>query len=316
MINANIDPRIKTFLNTPPVEKHLPSELEEIEGIIVSQSNTSLNVNKQKCKTIFLGHGTGDKRYGGNANSLLTYNYLFISGNKHLEKIKDDGVHIPEKRLIKIGNPRFDDYVNGRIDHEKEMDRLGIKDHSRPNILYAPTWRCGNGTFKKYVYKFVSEITRNFNLIVRPHHHDAKRILKVKLWAISQGIKNLYFSNPNNLLTSDTMNDFMVSDLMISDTSSIVYEYLITGNPMIVIDNQYKKLHKMPDEMNIMNHVDIYNESREIVEMIEENLKYNKYKEVHQKMLHDCFYFNDGKSTQRAIDFVKNLVLNQSLIDN
>ena len=232
MINANIDPKINTFLNTPPAQIRKASELYTIEGIIISQSNTSLKVNKQKCKTIFMGHGTGDKHYGGNANSLLTYDYLFVSGNKHLEKLKDDGVIIPPERLIKIGNPRFDDYLKGKIDRDKEMDRLGIKDRSRPNILYAPTWRWGNGTFKKYVYKFAKELTNDFNLIVRPHHHDAKRILKVKLWAMSQGVKNLYFSNPNNLLTSDTMNDFMVSDLMISDTSSILYEYLITKNPL------------------------------------------------------------------------------------
>ncbi|HCX73004.1 MAG TPA: hypothetical protein DHM37_04730, partial [Candidatus Cloacimonas sp.] len=130
--------------------------------------------------------------------------------------------------MVKIGNTRFDDYVNNKIDREHEMKRLGIIDKTRPNILYAPTWRWGNGTFNKYVYKFAQELTKDFNLIIRPHHHDSKKIYKVKLWAMSKGIKNIYFSNPNNLRSSDTMNDFIVSDLMISDTSSIVYEYLIT----------------------------------------------------------------------------------------
>ncbi|MDO9576720.1 MAG: CDP-glycerol glycerophosphotransferase family protein [Candidatus Cloacimonadales bacterium] len=307
MINANIDPTIKTFLNTPRVERHKPNEMKNLEGIIVSQSNQSLIVNSKKCKTIFVGHGTGDKRYGGNANALLSYDYLFISGDKHLVKLKDEGVNIPAERLIKIGNPRFDDYVNGKIDRDKEMDRLGIKDRTKPNILYAPTWRWGNGTFRKYVYKFAREMTSDFNLIVRPHHHDAKRILKVKLFALSLGIKNLYFSNPNNIRSSDTMNDFMVSDLMISDTSSIVYEYLITKKPLIIIRNDFPNLHNMPDEMNIMKHVSLFDNSQNMVKLIKENLENQDTEKIMNELLFNCFYFNDGKSTNRAIEFIKSL---------
>ena len=36
-----------------------------------------------------MGHGVGDKKYGGTPAPLETYNYHFISGNKHLEKLKD-----------------------------------------------------------------------------------------------------------------------------------------------------------------------------------------------------------------------------------
>ncbi|MDN5354466.1 MAG: hypothetical protein PWQ09_1222 [Candidatus Cloacimonadota bacterium] len=307
MINTNVDFQPKTFLNIPPVIKKRPSQMQDLQGIVVSQSNTKLNVDKKKCKTIFVGHGTGDKRYGGNAETLLTYDYIFLSGAKHLQKIKDDKVNIPADKLVKIGNTRFDDYVNNKIDREHEMKRLGIIDKTRPNILYAPTWRWGNGTFNKYVYKFAQELTKDFNLIIRPHHHDSKKIYKVKLWAMSKGIKNIYFSNPNNLRSSDTMNDFIVSDLMISDTSSIVYEYLITRKPIILIKNNCNILHNMPLEMDASKYVSIYDGTQNLVSLIKDNLKKQNNYDIMNKLLFNCFYFNDGHSADRAAEFIKNI---------
>lgn len=298
----------RVFLNSPriiirPVTKHFKEE-----GLIFSHSNINIKSDPQKCIRVFIGHGTGDKPYGGNRvgpQNLLNYEYIFVSGPKHLARLQDAGVKIPPERLIKIGNMRFDAIVNDTIDKTAVCKRLGITDLSRKNVLYAPTWRFGNGTFDKYVKKFCREISPHHNLIVRPHFHDAKHIPEIKIWAKLKGLKNIYFSDPSDLRKSDTMHDFAVSDILISDTSSVNYEYLITEKPLIVIDNQYQKLHKMPDEMNILNIVDIYNESISIKDMISDNLQNNKYKDLQRTMLVNCFYFNDGKSTQRALDFIE-----------
>ena len=306
----NAESQYRTFLNTPRVIKKNITQEFDGEGIVFSHSNINIKSNPGKCIRIFVGHGTGDKPYGGNRvgpKNLLNYEYIFVSGPKHLARLNDSGVEIPSERLIKIGNMRFDEYINGDINKEAVFKRLGIKDRSKKTVLYAPTWRFGKGTFDKYVKKFCREISSKYNLIIRPHSHDAKHIPEIKIWAKLKGLKNIYFSNPSNLRFNDTMYDFAVSNIMISDTSSVNYEYLITGKPLIIIDNQYKKLHKMPDEMNILNNVDIYDESIHISEIISDNLAVNKYNEVHRKMLFDCFYFNDGKSTQRAIDFLKSL---------
>jgi len=47
------------------------------------------------------------------------------------------------------------------------------------------------------------------------------------------------------------MFDFALSNLLISDTSSILYEYLITRNPIIIANTQHVDLHNMPPEMDI-----------------------------------------------------------------
>ena len=225
-----------TFMGTPKLKKIDLKSLKDLKGVILSQSNTRIHNVPTKCKSIFIGHGSGDKKYGGSQNTLLNYQYIFLSGAKYREKLIDVGLHLPENRLVPIGNLRFDDYVNERYNRNTLKKEMGISelDLSRKTVLYAPTWRWGNGTLREYAKIFIREITREHNLIIRPHHFDAHLLSYYKLWASVNGIKNVYFSNPNNLLTNDTMQDFLVSDILISDTSSILYEYLITVKPIVI----------------------------------------------------------------------------------
>jgi len=292
-------------LNTPNVIIRDIRKKLDLNGVIVSCSNTTINNNQDISISIFIGHGAGDKKYGGSAHDLETYDYHFISGEKHLHKLRDVGINIPDEKLIKIGYPKFDEYLN--INKDQYLKFLGIKDKTRKNILYAPTWKWGDGTLRKFGKKFCKEISREHNLIIRPHFEDRGYIIRLKLWAKLNGLKHVYFSNPAQIIKNNTMNDFAISDLMISDTSSINYEYLITRKPIIIVDNDYDQLHSMPTDLNILDIVQTYQSNKnDICSMINYELSNNTF-DQYNKMLHNCFYFNDGKSANRAADFIKSL---------
>jgi len=292
-------------LNTPNVIIRDIRKKLDLNGVIVSCSNTTINNNQDISISIFIGHGAGDKKYGGSAHDLETYDYHFISGEKHLHKLRDVGINIPDEKLIKIGYPKFDEYLN--INKDQYLKFLGIKDKTRKNILYAPTWKWGDGTLRKFGKKFCKEISREHNLIIRPHFEDRGYIIRLKLWAKLNGLKHVYFSNPAQIIKNNTMNDFAISDLMISDTSSINYEYLITRKPIIIVDNDYDQFHNMPTDLNILDIVQTYHSDKnDICSMINYELSNNTF-DQYNKMLHNCFYFNDGKSANRAADFIKSL---------
>ena len=299
--------RFKFYMNNPDVIiRDLRKEID-LSGVIISCSNTIIKNNKDTSISIFIGHGAGDKKYGGSAHCLETYDYHFISGDKHLHKIKDVGITIAEEKLIKIGYPKFDEYLDSKLNKDQYLEYLGIVDKSRKNILYAPTWKWGDGTLRRFGKKFCKEISRDYNLIIRPHFEDRSYIIKLKLWAKLNGLKHVYFSNPAKIIKNNTMNDFAISDLLISDTSSINYEYLITCKPIIIVDNNYDQLHNMPTDLNILDIVQTYQSNKnDICSMIDFELNRNTF-DNYNKMLHNCFYFNDGKSSQRASDFIKSL---------
>ena len=85
-------------------------------------------------------------------------------------------------------------------------------------------------------------------------------------------IKHVYFSNPANILINTTMNDFAVSDVLISDTSSILYEYLITLKPIIIAESNYLDLHDMPDNMNINNLAKKFNKNSNLIKLVYDTL--------------------------------------------
>ena len=308
----------KTFLNSPKVKLISKQERQELEGVLIFCSNSISLKPYKKATTIFLEHGTGDKKYGGAklgkrdpfqyaADKLMHYDYIFTSGKKNLERIKNMGIEIPERKLIKIGGTRFDEFLLGKYNREQELDRLKIKDRSRKNVLYAPTWKFGNGTLSKYIHTFIKEITQDYNLIVRTHYHDYKEIAKLKVWAKMKGYKHVYFSNPLDQIRNNSFHDFVASDLMISDISAVIYEYIIMDKPMILIQHKFEDSHDMPDELNAMKYASLYQEDQSIVEVIKESFNNTKRTAGFKELMNNCFYFNDGKSADRAVEFIKEL---------
>jgi len=291
---------------TPKILFIRRKKFNDLNGVIIFFSNAASIIQQDiSAKTIFVGHGTGDKPYMVTKSRLDEFDFHFASGPKYLEILKDSKIDVPQEKIVKIGNLRFDAYLNGDIDKSSELDRLGVVDRERKTVLYAPTWEWGDGTLLKYGYRFAQEITKKYNLIIRPHYKDAKHIRKFRKWAASSGISHLYFSNPSNLASSDTMHDFAVSDIMISDTSSVLYEYLVTRRPIIVVKNNYKELHKMPAEMDVMQHVPIFSGEEDIMKMIDAALEDEVLHKNLENLLSACFYFNDGKAVDRASNFIQ-----------
>ena len=76
---------------------------------------------------------------------------------------------------------------------------------------------------------------------------------------------------------------------------------------MIIIQNDFKKRHIMPDNMDIMKHTDIYDGSQDILAMINENISRHKYQEEYNDLLTNCFYSTDGGCVDKAVNFLKKL---------
>jgi len=307
---GNCHSKIHTFLNTPLVKRVDVRKPLDFEGIFIFLANMSVRCSHPNAKTVFIGHGTGDKPYQGkNAGERLeAIDFHFISGPKHMEKLRDTHVALAENRLIKIGNMRFDDYINGKIDKERMLRTVGINDRSRKTVLYAPTWEWGKGTLLKYGKKFCRELSKQFNVIIRPHAHDRMHIRKMRRWANNEGLQHVYFSNPSDIIRHDTIDVFLISDILLSDTSAVLYEYLVTEKPIIVIKSDYDELHNMPAEVDINTIANHYDGSQDIETLVMRTIEdHYKHKESYIRMLHHTFYFNDGKSTNRAVEFITSL---------
>ncbi len=282
-------------------------DYSSLEGVLVSTIMHGMKRNPAKLVTVFVGHGTGDKPY--RKGEVNPFDYYFISGNKHLQKIRESVTpNISEDQLVKIGNLHFDDFINGRIDRGEVLDQIGIRDRARPIIVYAPTWKdWGGGTLLDHSYQFIEEFDKNYNLIIRPHYYDWRYLPPIKEFISHHKYKNVYMIDSNNMGLTGTTENLSIADLLISDTSSIMYEFLIMQKPIIVIDVE-QELTPMPPELDLRQVVDHWNGKGQIEPLVKENTETNKYANELRKLLFNCFEYNDGKSTQRAVDFLNTLL--------
>ena len=67
------------------------------------------------------------------------------------------------------------------------------------------------------------------------------------------------------------------------------------------------KIVEKPAKYDIRAVVDRWNENKPIKPLVDENIRENKYQTELIELLDNCFYFNDGKSTERAVEFLGKL---------
>ena len=64
----------------------------------------------------------------------------------------------------------------------------------------------------------------------------------------------------------------------------------------------------MPDELSVLSIAKNYDgEKSSIPELIKSDLEDKNLINIYEQMLNNCFYFNDGKSTDRAVEFIKSI---------
>ena len=157
--------------------------------------------------------------------SLDNYDSVILGGKhqindiRNIEKLRG----LKEKKFYKLGIPY--------LDILKEKKKLIKK--NKTTILIASSW--GNkGCFKAYGTDFINKLlSHDYNVIIRPHPHsfvfEKDFILK---------IKNLFKKNKNvkwdqSASPSESM---ACSDILISDTSSIRFDYsFVHKKPVITL---------------------------------------------------------------------------------
>ena len=143
---------------------------------------------------------------------------------REIEKLRN----LKSKKLIPVGLPYFD-FFTEKFNKLKQNNRY---------ILIASSWG-DKGLLKNYGLELLN-IFKDYEIIVRPHPQSfiSEKEFIEKLKNICQKKSNIKWDE-----SSDPLESFSSSKLMISDTSSIRYDYsFLTGKPVITIKIEKSKL--------------------------------------------------------------------------
>ncbi|MFF2290327.1 CDP-glycerol glycerophosphotransferase family protein [Peribacillus butanolivorans] len=258
-------------------------------------------------------HGTPLKSLGKHMNGTLGQHknlmrnfmqtdYIIAPNKFTAEKIIDshDLRGIYQGRIAETGYPRVDLVIN---ENKEIKEQLGCKKNKKV-LLYAPTWRGEVGKVSGEINKIIADVKtledkvgNEYTILLKVHSLMQKYVKD----------KNLDLNIVPDYVDSNEL--LSIVDLLITDYSSIFFDFLKTKKPIIFYaydQLKYKKergfyldLNDMPGPI-----------CRDIFEVIEGISVADNYTELYKEKIDNCINtfssLEDGKSTKRVIDIIFN----------
>lgn len=228
------------------------SRLIFMDNIFLPFSTIKIKKNTQ---LIQLWHGTGSiKKFGLDSeegwikeraikvNNQTTH---FIVGSKWMKDIYRTAFAAGAERVFNIGCPRTDMFFKeSLLQQRREEFFQGYPElSSKTIILYAPTFRNedqGKMDIHLNIDKMVSRLEDDYVLGLRLHPHIADRVNLDEICS-----KKSYSGRVIDFSSYDKLNTLLISsDILITDYSSIIYEYALLRKPMIFYSYDLDKFEK------------------------------------------------------------------------
>ncbi|EQB38128.1 hypothetical protein M948_06020 [Virgibacillus sp. CM-4] len=160
------------------------------------------------------------------ANVYRSFDYTVVGSEMMAETFKES-FGLSDNRILRTGIPRsdvlYDRSMKDRIYHNMLVKHPNIK--NKQIILYAPTFRnnqLSNYQLKLEIDKLYRELSDDYVLFIKPHPavtYEISEVYKDFVYDVSE------FYDTNHLL--------LITDLLITDYSSIPFEYALLEKPMI-----------------------------------------------------------------------------------
>jgi len=216
----------------------------------------------------------------------LTQGPYFTDGFNKLAKKYNDF------EVVETGWCKLDTLFQNHVEFETERNNLLAKSGKKNLVLFAPTFSpsltCAV-TAKEKIFEIVDN--ENVYLLIKFHDlMDAKTIDEYKELANTRG--NVQIVSDRNILKYMIMSDFMISD-----TSSVVYEFILLNKPVITINSNSENINwcDIPDSSNL-------------VEAFKKELIEDNFKNARQRVIDMYHPYSDGRSSARMISAAEDYI--------
>ena len=209
-----------------------------------------------------------------------------------------------ENCIIEEGYPRNDFLYNYTEDDIQIIkQKLGIENINKKIILYAPTWR--DNQHKAGVgYTYKTEV--NFDMLREELGDDYIILFRAHYFVANTFNFEKYKGFIYNVSDLDDINElYVISDILITDYSSVFFDYANLKRPMIFymydleeyqnnMRGFYIDLNELPGE--------VVKTEKELIKAIENEKNNFVYAEKYKEFNNKFNYLDDGQASKRVVN--------------
>jgi CDP-Glycerol:Poly(glycerophosphate) glycerophosphotransferase len=161
---------------------------------------------------------------------------LFINRDR-MDRYIAHGI-VQSERAALVGFPKADRLVNGDYDAAATRRRLGLEP-ARPTALYAPTWSPASSLHLAGEAIVLALADEGWNVIVKLHPVSLDREVAKYSGGIDWRARMAAIERPGQIVhveDADASPLLAASDLMVTDHSTIGFEFCLLDRPLVVYD--------------------------------------------------------------------------------
>tara|TARA_B110000977_G_scaffold122518_1_gene157389 strand:- start:570 stop:1604 length:1035 start_codon:yes stop_codon:yes gene_type:complete len=195
--------------------------------------------------------------------------------------------------VVETGWSKLDVYATKQNQYKEYKKELLITHKTKNILLYAPTFSPSLSS-ATILMNSIQELGQNReNLVLIKFHDLMEKELCEAYKRLAENHTNIIFVDDRNILKY-----LIISDLMISDTSSVVYEFLLLNKPVITLNSRSPK----PAWENILS-------SSELTDCVKKNLDSDPFSSKRAAIIAEYHPYKDGESSLRMVEAVENYIL-------
>jgi hypothetical protein len=318
------DPRVKFYFTTRPGASREADVYSEAQnGLTVISSREAKLMKFDAClaadfiwmslprgtRRVQMFHGVAGKYtnvYDTPDQSARGWDRLFFINQRRLRNFVRSGALDADSTAARlVGMPKVDCLVDGSLSRNSVLEKLGI-DPDRRVVLYAPTWSAHSSLVTMGAELVEGLVAAGYAVIVKLHDrsHDPQHANSGGINWVSRLGQLLRDSGGHLAVSSDSCPYLAAADLMITDHSSVGFEYLLLDRPLVRIEvpELLAEANVNPEYVELLADVSTtIRNARDIAGAVEQSLADPARKSEARRAVAADLFHCPGKATSNAV---------------
>lgn len=268
---------------------------------------------------IQLWHGIPFKGFENSTKTTKEFNQFDLHpvSSHWLANYYEEAIKVKKEKIYVSGYPRSDDLINNLYDVNQIMKKKGFNDFQKI-ILYAPTWAHESKKIKPlFPWNKDREFIENLDLflkknkllfLIRTHPNWNGPDSETKEYIYNT--KNIEFQNFNE--EQDANKLLVISDILITDYSSIANDFIVLNRPIIFLD-PHDNLFQFGFALtkNERAGIIVQNAEEMFDAIISSRVDPKKNEALRKDIIKKIHYKLDGNASLRVLQKIKEMIIDK-----